>query len=198
MAPGARRSDPTRARILAAAAAELSERGDAGLRIEHVARRAGCNKALVYRYFGDRDTLVREALRDRLARRTSVLDALPETAADALAHWTTQTLSDPIFVRLILREALAYSGGEPVESEYRAAYYARQIDMVREQQARGALRAELDPEMLFLALLAVIAIPALLPQVVKLATGLDPASAVFEARWRGFLDGLATSLAPSG
>lgn len=197
MAPATRRSEDTRAKILDAAAAELSERGEAGMRIEHVARRAGCNKALVYRYFGDRETLVREALRAQFAARSAVLDVLPETLGDALSHWTRRTLDDPVFVRLILREALADTGEEPVDADYRTDYYTRQISMLRDWQADGAIAPELDVEMLFLALLAVITLPAMLPQVVRLATGLAPGSDAFDTRWNGFLDELAASIAVS-
>jgi AcrR family transcriptional regulator len=50
-------SGSAREAILEAAVQEFVEHGYDGVRMEHVARRAGCNKALVYRYFGDRDLL---------------------------------------------------------------------------------------------------------------------------------------------
>ena len=100
-------------------------------------------------------------------------------------------------MRLILREALADTGEEPVDAEYRAEYYARQISMLRDWQADGVISPALDVEMLFLALLAVITLPAMLPQVVRLATGLAPGSEAFDARWDAFLDGLAASIAGS-
>lgn len=69
--------------------------------------------------------------------------------------------------------------------------------MLRDWQEDGAIAPELDVEMLFLALLAVITLPAMLPQVVRLATGLAPGSDGFDVRWNGFLDDLAASIAGS-
>ena len=69
--------------------------------------------------------------------------------------------------------------------------------MLRDWQADGEIAPDLDVEMLFLALLAVIMLPAMLPQVVRLATGLAPGSDAFDTRWNGFLDELAASIAVS-
>lgn len=197
MAPSGRgRADATRARILDATALELSLRGDAGLRIEHVALRAQCNKALVYRYFGDRETLIREALRARFAVRERLLAAQPPSLAEGLVHWTWQTADDPTFARLILREALSDDGAPPVLADERSDYYARQVDGLRQMQAAGEIREDLDAEMLFLALLAVIMLPSSLPQIVRLAVGLEPGSEEFRDRWSRLLANLADNLAP--
>ena len=131
-------SQATQMRILDATAEEMAVCGFDGVRIEHVAARAGCNKALVYRYFGDRETLFVEAFRHQLAKRLSILNELPEGLASMLQHWTNQTLSDRAFVRLIMREAMDYDGSLPLESEARSSYYATQISMVRALQERGA------------------------------------------------------------
>jgi AcrR family transcriptional regulator len=47
----------TRQRLLEAAAAEFSERGIAGARVDRIAAAAGCNKALIYSYFGSKEQL---------------------------------------------------------------------------------------------------------------------------------------------
>ncbi|MEU4191323.1 TetR family transcriptional regulator [Kribbella sp. NPDC026611] len=52
-----RNSDRTRARILAAATEEFAARGIGGARINRIAEVAGCNKAMLYAYFGNKDQL---------------------------------------------------------------------------------------------------------------------------------------------
>ena len=108
-------SAASREAILEAAAGELADRGFDGVRLEHVARRAGFNKALIYRYFGDRVALLQAARRRRFAQRETLLDRLPASLGAMLRWWTRQQQADPHFMRLILREALQDDGGEPVE-----------------------------------------------------------------------------------
>jgi AcrR family transcriptional regulator len=47
----------TRRRLLEAATAEFAEHGIAGARTDRIASAAGCNKALVFHYFGNKDGL---------------------------------------------------------------------------------------------------------------------------------------------
>jgi AcrR family transcriptional regulator len=52
-----RNADRTRAQILAAATEEFAARGIGGARINRIATEAGCNKAMLYAYFGNKDEL---------------------------------------------------------------------------------------------------------------------------------------------
>jgi AcrR family transcriptional regulator len=54
----------TRARLLAAAAAEFAARGFAGANIDRIAAAAGLNKAMIYYHFKSKAALYREILRD--------------------------------------------------------------------------------------------------------------------------------------
>jgi AcrR family transcriptional regulator len=189
-----RRSSATREALLDAAIEEFIERGFAGMRMEHVAKRAGYNKALLYRHFKDKETLLREALKRRFSQRAQLLGHLPETLAGILAWWSDQTLADPNFMRMILREALDTSGTEPAHSEFRRAYYRHQIELVKRLQAEGSIDPAFDPEMLFIALLSVVTLTGALPQIVQLATELHPCDAKFERRWDAFLEMLAAHL----
>lgn len=47
----------TKRRLLAAATEEFAERGIAGARVDRIAATAGCNKAMIYSYFGSKDSL---------------------------------------------------------------------------------------------------------------------------------------------
>ena len=189
---------PTTAReaILEAAIHEFAERGYEGVRLEHVAQRAGCNRTLIYRYFGDREGLFHEALRAQFTRRAELLGQVPENFGEMLSWWTSVTLKDPTFIRLILRESLDYEGGEPIESTARSLYYRKQLDMLEGLRRRGLVDAGFDHEALFLALLSVVILPAIMPQVVQLVTGEAADSPAFLERWSRFLERLAESLGP--
>lgn len=188
------RSTATRNAILEAAVEEFIERGFAGVRMEHVAKRAGYNKALVYRWFTDRETLFREALKRRFSQRAGLLDKLPQTLPEIFRWWSQQAASDPNFMRMILREALELREKEPVHAEFRREYYRRQIEILKSFQMKKRIGAEFDPEMLFLALLSVVTLTSALPQIVQLATGLRPEDKKFQRRWKAFLDTFAAHL----
>lgn len=189
------RSTATRNAILEAAIEEFIARGFSGVRMEHVAKRAGYNKALVYRWFTDRDTLFREALKRRFSLRAGLLDKLPQTLPEILHWWSQQTTSDPNFMRMILREALESRDKEPVHAKFRREYYQRQVEILKSFQLNKRIGSEFDPEMLFLALLSVVTLTSALPQVVQLATGLRPEDKKFQERWKAFLDTFAGHLA---
>mgnify|MGYP003416928725 FL=1 len=188
------RSTATRNAILEAAVEEFIERGFAGVRMEHVAKRAGYNKALVYRWFTDRETLFREALKRRFSQRAGLLDKLPQTLPEIFRWWSQQAASDQNFMRMILREALELREKEPVHAEFRREYYRRQIEILKSFQMKKRIGAEFDPEMLFLALLSVVTLTSVLPQIVQLATGLRPEDKKFQRRWKAFLDTFAAHL----
>ena len=52
-----RNAERTRKRILAAATEEFAALGIAGARVNRIAEVAGCNKAMLYAYFGNKDEL---------------------------------------------------------------------------------------------------------------------------------------------
>src|SRR5690606_31224912 len=55
--PRQRDAAATRARILKAAEKEFARKGLKGTRIDAIAARARCNKALIYHYFGSKEDL---------------------------------------------------------------------------------------------------------------------------------------------
>lgn len=188
-------STETRRAIVEAAVAEFSDHGFDGTRIESVARRAGCNKALVYRYYGDKTGLFEAALRSKFEGRTQILESLPESLAEIMSHWFRTTSDDPHFMRLIQHEALADDGGEVVEQDYRRNYYRRQIELLAHFQQEGLVTDELETRYLFLALLSLIVYPTSFPQITRLATGQTVDGRAFRRGYARFLSGLAEQLA---
>jgi TetR/AcrR family transcriptional regulator len=72
----------SRERILSAALDEFAERGLAGARVDHIAARAGINKAMIYYHFDSK-----EALYDHILR------ALIEAAVADLTQGVTETMA---------------------------------------------------------------------------------------------------------
>jgi AcrR family transcriptional regulator len=58
----------TKRRLLTAATEEFAERGIAGARVDRIAAAAGCNKAMIYSYFGSKDNLFDAVFGESVAR----------------------------------------------------------------------------------------------------------------------------------
>src|SRR4030088_703434 len=69
----------TKKRLLDAAINEFAQRGIAGARVDRIADLAGCSKALIYDYFGNKDQLF-VAVYDALV--VTLMQAVPIDAED--------------------------------------------------------------------------------------------------------------------
>jgi len=187
-------SSETRRAIVEAAVAEFSEHGFDGARMDNVAKRAGCNKALVYRYYTDKAGLFESALRSKFDGRSELLESIPEDLSEILAYWFSTTSDDPHFMRLIQREALNDDGGEVVEQPFRRSYYKRQIEFLASLQDSGGVASELETRYLFLALLSLVVYPSSFPQITRLATGQSPNGRAFRKGYAKFLHAFANQL----
>jgi AcrR family transcriptional regulator len=74
-----RDKEATKAKLLEAALAEFATHGIAGARVDRIAAKAGCNKAMIYAYFGSKEDLFEEVLKIQIAR---VIEAVPITPDD--------------------------------------------------------------------------------------------------------------------
>ena len=108
-----------------------------------------------------------------------------------LSFWFRQTKKDTSFVRLMLFEALE-SDPSPaaIENKFRSEYYQRQVEMVRSFQDQGVLTRELDARYLFLALMALVVFPSVLPTVATLASQKSASGRAIEKKWLDFLSKL--------
>jgi TetR/AcrR family transcriptional regulator len=195
--PIGRHPERTRERILAAALKEFSAKGFAGARVDRIARRARINKRMLYHYFGNKEHLFREILTRKVRERSAWAVTAPDDAAESLAFWFDAACRDLDWVRLMEWEALsAAEGVVAVDAERRAAF-ALGVAQVRERQARGLLRADLDPGHFLLAMVALTTFPAAFPQFTRLLTGLKPANPAFVARHSDFLRRLAEAFRPA-
>lgn len=170
--------------ILKAAIEEYVLNGRAGVRMEAVAKRAGVNKTLVYRHFGDRDGLFKKALEAVFEDRFSLLDRLPVDISQLFDLWTKRFASDTTFLSMLMREALEDGKSEPVHKEIRAQYYKQQVKQLEQLQEDAELPGDIKPSHLFLMLSAILTFPFLLPQITELLTGHKPSSKAFQRSWK--------------
>ncbi|MFS8096285.1 TetR family transcriptional regulator [Lentzea alba] len=74
-----RDKEATKAKLLEAALEEFARYGIAGARVDRIAAKAGCNKAMIYAYFGSKEGLFEELLRIQIDR---MVKSVPITADD--------------------------------------------------------------------------------------------------------------------
>jgi AcrR family transcriptional regulator len=193
-------ANPRVDRLLDVATNEFAAQGLAGARVDRIARESGSNKQLVYYYFESKVGLWAAVLRRTIARTSALWQALPDTATprqrlvDA-AHRIAAPEAES-WRRLLAWEALEGGGAEIANAQERGATWAAQVALTRGAQDRGQLDADLDAEVLTLALFSMQALPHMLPQVTRLMTGLDASDPRFQERLDALLVVLAERLAP--
>ena len=137
-----------RERLVAATAALIDEEGPLAVRVDKIARRAGCSRATVYRYVADKDELVREVLVSRSAEIAERLEADIDENGDP-ADWIVNGLlahaeairAEPWFQALDRQGATAaiarVGGGPQAVAGLATPIVARFLNRIAE---RGALR----------------------------------------------------------
>jgi TetR/AcrR family transcriptional regulator len=195
--PIGRHPERTRERILASALREFSDKGFAGARVDRIARRARINKRMLYHYFGNKAHLFQEILARKVRERSAWAVTAPDDAAESLAFWFDTACRDPDWVRLMEWEALGSADGAVSGDAERRAAFQKGVGQVRDRQARGLLRADLDPGHLLLAMVALTTFPVAFPQFTRLLTGLRPMDRAFVTRHAAFLRRLADGLRPA-
>lgn len=145
--------EESRAAILAAAAGEFAEHGIAGARTDSIAREAHVNKALLYYYFKDKETLYGAVLDDAFAGLKNavfqVLDSnLPprdKIMAYAGAYFDF-IASNHLYPRLMQREMMRAREGksqhiDKIINNYIRPIFARVSELIREGISHGEFRA---------------------------------------------------------
>jgi AcrR family transcriptional regulator len=128
----------TEGAILAAATAQLAEQGFPGFGVNRVARRAGCDKQLLYRYFGGLEGLV-AAIGRSLAERVERAEAASPVKAATYAALSERLLmgflegfrADPLAQRIAAWEVAEASPLVTVLARARAEALARWMERQR-------------------------------------------------------------------
>jgi AcrR family transcriptional regulator len=133
--------------ILDAARELLISDGFAGLRLEHVATRAGVGKATIYRRWASKEALAQELLADLAAPHIAIADS-GDTRQDLLAatmnalNAVTATPFGPVIRALLSEIASNPTLGDP----FRATIVQGRRDAVGAVIARGVARGDLRPD----------------------------------------------------
>jgi TetR/AcrR family transcriptional regulator len=157
----------SRAAILRAAAEEFAEHGIAGARTEAIAREARVNKALLYYYFRDKETLYGAVLDNAFSGLKAtvfrVLDSdLPprEKIMTYVGTYFDFIASNQVYPKLMQREMMRAREGhsphiENLVKNYFQPIYARVGELLRKGIAEGEFR-KIDPAHFIPSMVAMI------------------------------------------
>ena len=144
--------EESRAAILEAAAREFAEHGIAGARTDAIAREAHVNKALLYYYFEDKETLYGAVLDEAFSGLKSavfrVLDSDQPPREKILSYagaYFDFIASNQLYPRLMQREMMRAGDGESqiidkVVKNYIQPIFIRVSEVMREGIADGEFR----------------------------------------------------------
>src|SRR5579864_1903085 len=145
--------EESRAAILEDAAREFAEFGVAGARTDTIAREAGVNKALLYYYFKDKETLYGSVLDNAFAGLKSavfkVLDSDLPPGEKIMAYagaYFDFIASNQLYPRLMQREMMRAREGqsphiEKIIKNYIRPIFLRVSEVLRQGIAEGQFRA---------------------------------------------------------
>jgi TetR/AcrR family transcriptional regulator len=148
--------EESRAAILQAAAREFAELGIAGARTDAIAREAHVNKALLYYYFKDKETLYGAVLNNAFSAMKAtvfkVLDSdLPprQKIMSYVGAYFDFIASNPIYPKLMQREMMRAREGDSVHIDrliktYFQPIYRRVAELLHKGIAEGEFR-KVDP-----------------------------------------------------
>jgi AcrR family transcriptional regulator len=168
-----RDAEATKELLLAAASEEFGEHGLAGARIDRIAERAGANKRLLYRYFGDKEDVFDAVIERHIGL---LAEAVPLTPDDLGAYAGAQfdyMLQHPQTLRIAAWRT--FERFEPTDAERRG--YKAKVDAIRRAQREGKLYDGMSAVDLFAITLRMVASWLSAPPGLMAVAGKDPLSA---------------------
>lgn len=186
-----RDAEATRANILRAGRDEFAEKGLKGARIDSIGRRAGCNKAMLYHYFANKDDLFAAVLEQTYADIRAAEEDLdlthkpPRDAMEALIGFSFDYVSaNPHFIALINEENL-HHGAHIARSQNARALNSPLVGTIARLLERGertgTFRTGVDPVQLYISIAGIcyfyIANRATLSAIFELPTTPDDLAA---------------------
>lgn len=159
---GERDPERTRAAILEAATDEFTSKGLTGARVDHIARRSGVNKRMIYYYFGDKDGLylaVLEATYSAIRHAEIGLHLDDRDPVDGMRELIRFTwnyfIKHPEFLSLLATENLNRARFLKQSDKIRDLH-SPLIGMISSLLARGAkqgvFKAGVDPVQLYISI----------------------------------------------
>lgn len=198
--------EESRAAILRAAVKEFAEHGTAGARTDAIAQAAGVNKALLYYYFKDKETLYGEVLDEVFGGlKQRVFGALegegsPRTRILAYtAAYYDYLAAHPLYPRVVQREMMRASGGESphiqhILKEYFRPIFGRLTATIEQGIAAGEFR-RVDPMQFIPTMIATIVWYFVSAPILHMMTHVNPLQpARIAARREAVLDFISMAL----
>ncbi len=139
------KADETKTRILDAALDEFSAHGVAGARVDRIAAAAGCNKNLLYVYFGSKENLFMAVLEQHLAHVYEDSPFTPDDLPGFAGRVFDFAMTRPDLMRLLAWSTLEQSTGV---SDGRTASHDAKIAALAQAQADHRLDAAFSPAFL--------------------------------------------------
>jgi AcrR family transcriptional regulator len=176
-------SADTRDLILDAAERLFAAQGFSRTTVKQIGRAAGVNSALLYYYFTDKERLYREVLQRLVAALVGKTTARlggggsPADRLRGLVEAQAEVLSaHPHLPKLFLRELADHDAEHAVEQVQllAATTFRRLCDLVREGQADGSFRRDLDPRYAAVSVISQIAYFHLARPAVRILLGAGP------------------------
>lgn len=204
------RPEESRAAILEAATGEFSREGVAGARTDAIARAARVNKALLYYYFKDKETLYAAVLDQVFGGLTKSIQEIlsgdlpprEKLLAYVGAHFD-YIASHPLYPRITQGEMMrAARGSAPqlkrIAKQFFIPLFRKVAAVIEEGQATGDFRS-VDPTQFVPSMIAVIVFHFTNAPVLRVVAGIDPFSPErIAARRAAVLDFISTALFRQG
>jgi TetR/AcrR family transcriptional regulator len=200
------RPEESRAAILQAAVREFSREGVAGARTDAIARAAGVNKALLYYYFKDKETLysavldqVFEGLTQSIQKAlSSDLPPREKLLAYVGAHFD-YIASHPLYPRITQGEMMRAARGKAphlqrIAKQYFVPLFRKVAAVIEQGQATGDFRP-VDPLHFVPSMIAIIVFHFTNAPVLRMVGKVDPyAPELIAARRASVLDFISAAL----
>jgi TetR/AcrR family transcriptional regulator len=177
--------EESRAAILQAAAKEFAEHGIAGARTDAIARQAGVNKALLYYYFQDKETLYGAVLDNAFAgMKAKIFQALEsdqKSRQKILAYvgaYFDFIASNQIYPKLMQREMMRAREGRSLHIDrlvktYFQPIYGKLREVLQKGIAEGEFR-KIDPAHFVPSMVAMIVFYFSSAPVMQRIVGFNP------------------------
>ncbi|MBM7789907.1 TetR family transcriptional regulator [Tenggerimyces flavus] len=146
-------AEATKEHIVAAAMAEFSAYGIAGARVDRIAQTAGCNKNLIYIYFGSKEKLFAAVLDRSLLQVYEAVDFTPDDLPGYAARVFEFALARPDVMRLMAWFALERTP-EAGAVQSRGAAHSGKVAELAAAQRSGQLASTFDPNFLLTAIMS--------------------------------------------
>lgn len=189
---------PAKDRILESATREFRENGFAGARVERIANLAGVNKQVIYYYFANKRELYNSVLLSILGQSQSrTIADNAESLPELQSGWRDGSAElGKTWARFLVWEAVTWDGGDVLrQAERQGAAYSSFTSRIERAQAKGTVPEDLEAALLSLTFFAANMLPLVLPQVVRLVTGMDLDDPDFIKRYEATLQRLWEGLA---